>query len=568
VHFRVLPHRAATKHAAATIVLIAGGPGQPSSSLMDLATQTFGPLLGDHDVLLVDNRGTGASSAVNCPSLQTGLITTYGVDECKSRLGAHANDYGTIAAVDDLHDILTMLHPSAVDLYGVSYGSFFAQVFAQRYPQGLERLVLDGAVPLDEDPWGRDVIPTALNGLRDVCRSDPVCHAGPDPVTLLERVTSRVRRAPKDDPYSPSPVTLAQTLTTAGLTDGSAYRELPAALRSYLAGDKNPLVRLMDEHIFHAVPGISPSDDSFGLLIADTCADEPQAFDLHESMSAQIHDFDSAERSVGVSSTRDFSPFTLREADPLAPKCLGWPAPAAEVSRRETTKRIPTLVIDGALDTVTPPDGAEAVAKAIPGARFVEVPFVGHVTAGWDHTGCAAHIIEQFVATTEVDHACLGTLAPLPQVDAFPTTFSAEAPIAAIHRHAAPISPDARRALGVVRDAIADVLWRWDVVKIDSDHGLRGGSFTVTPDPATHTDAVSLDGIRWTSDTTVTGTITVTRGPHPTMTGTVAVSTPAGHGRLTVSSSAMIGPHTTERLRGSIGQQRVDVIVDAKLGLF
>jgi len=40
---------------------------------------------------------------------------------------------------------------------------------------------------------------------------------------------------------------------------------------------------------------------------------------------------------------------------------------------------LPTLVVVGAEDTITPPAAAEAMAKAIPGARLAVVPGAGHL---------------------------------------------------------------------------------------------------------------------------------------------------------------------------------------------
>jgi 3-oxoadipate enol-lactonase len=42
--------------------------------------------------------------------------------------------------------------------------------------------------------------------------------------------------------------------------------------------------------------------------------------------------------------------------------------------------RVPTLVLVGELDTVTPPGPAREMASAIPGAEFVEIPGAGHLS--------------------------------------------------------------------------------------------------------------------------------------------------------------------------------------------
>jgi pimeloyl-ACP methyl ester carboxylesterase len=42
--------------------------------------------------------------------------------------------------------------------------------------------------------------------------------------------------------------------------------------------------------------------------------------------------------------------------------------------------RCPTLVVAGAEDSVTPPSEAQAMARAIPGARYVDIPGAGHLS--------------------------------------------------------------------------------------------------------------------------------------------------------------------------------------------
>jgi pimeloyl-ACP methyl ester carboxylesterase len=41
---------------------------------------------------------------------------------------------------------------------------------------------------------------------------------------------------------------------------------------------------------------------------------------------------------------------------------------------------LPTLVVVGAEDRLTPPQDAEAIAKAIPGARVAVIPDAGHLS--------------------------------------------------------------------------------------------------------------------------------------------------------------------------------------------
>ncbi len=48
-------------HAVGTIVAVEGGPGYPSTGSYDEYAGTFHTLLKTHNLVLVDNRGTGGS---------------------------------------------------------------------------------------------------------------------------------------------------------------------------------------------------------------------------------------------------------------------------------------------------------------------------------------------------------------------------------------------------------------------------------------------------------------------------------------------------------------------------
>lgn len=51
----------------------------------------------------------------------------------------------------------------------------------------------------------------------------------------------------------------------------------------------------------------------------------------------------------------------------------------ADMTSRLSEIRVPTLLLGGALDAITPPQEMQEVAAAIPGARWVEIPNAGHM---------------------------------------------------------------------------------------------------------------------------------------------------------------------------------------------
>lgn len=131
--------------AKGTIVAQEGGPGLSSLGSFSSYSALYAPLLRDHDLVVVDARGTGHSGAIDCLPLQNArLPTSENVGACGHTLGEVADYYATGLAVEDVIAVLDKLGVRKFDYYGDSYGTFFGQTLAARYPQRLRSMVLDG----------------------------------------------------------------------------------------------------------------------------------------------------------------------------------------------------------------------------------------------------------------------------------------------------------------------------------------------------------------------------------------------------------------------------------------
>jgi pimeloyl-ACP methyl ester carboxylesterase len=179
--------------ARGTIVAEEGGPGFPATGSAPEYRALFRPLLATRNLLLVDSRGTGGSALIDCRDLQgfPGKTITPRFDAmvaaCGRRLAralpgrrpgaTPASDlYATAYATRDLADVIRALGAGPVDLYGDSYGSWFAQSFASRYPQLLRSVVLDSTYSLIHlSPWYASTATTARTAFRLVCARDLAC---------------------------------------------------------------------------------------------------------------------------------------------------------------------------------------------------------------------------------------------------------------------------------------------------------------------------------------------------------------------------------------------------------
>ncbi len=172
----------------------------------------------------------------------------------------HASDLFTTAnTARDMARVLDALDLAKVDLYGDSYGTYFAQSFLSRYPSRLRSVVLDSAYEArDLDPWYRTTSPPP--GARSTpCAvapsAAPAARVGAasagwrgccarHPVTGRAVGTDAHRHA-----YTVDVTALVNIVNDAGY-DTDPYRQLDAAIRAYLHhGDATPLLRLYAQDV-------------------------------------------------------------------------------------------------------------------------------------------------------------------------------------------------------------------------------------------------------------------------------------------------------------------------------
>jgi pimeloyl-ACP methyl ester carboxylesterase len=260
VRFRVYPRTDRSRPALEPIVTVEGGPGYPSIGSADYYLFMLGRLRARHDVIVMDNRGTGSSGAINCPRLQEGKgVYAREVGRCARKLGRRANAYGTGAAADDLAALLDKLHVPVVDVYGDSYGTYFAQTFAVRHPQRVRAVVLDAAFGVDYfDFWTRQESRALRFAWPAVCLRSTGCAGAPnrDVLAQLRHWAVRLERRPirgvgRDADGGRHRIKLdgANLAQMAGDASYyySLYRDLSAALSAAGRGDLAPLLRLAAE---------------------------------------------------------------------------------------------------------------------------------------------------------------------------------------------------------------------------------------------------------------------------------------------------------------------------------
>src|SRR5918993_3100524 len=126
---------------ASHLMYLSGGPGGAGVFEMIDVMLTVPALLDRYTVIGFDQRGTGASGLLRCPSVERDarLRSTEAGEACAQRLGPRRAFYTTPDSVEDMEAIRKAAGVSKLTLFGISYGTQLALAYARAYPSRVER---------------------------------------------------------------------------------------------------------------------------------------------------------------------------------------------------------------------------------------------------------------------------------------------------------------------------------------------------------------------------------------------------------------------------------------------
>jgi len=580
IAFELYPHHNSGP-AAGTIVAVEGGPGYPSTGSRGGYLGLFYPLLGARDMLLVDNRGTGKSQALDCEPLQTdGNGTLQDIAQCGASLGGTSDLYGTGLAADDLAAVLDALGIQRVDLYGDSYGSYFSEAFAGRHGDRLRSLILDSTWPVaGESPWYPEAAGAMRNAFNATCQQNADCSGlGGTSMGRIESLLDTLEA----HPFSGSaPDGNGRLVTVAAdgeslsyeaysnSTESVVYRELDPAARAYLEnGDSAPLLRLLAENFVASYANCVPNTAacySAALFVAVSCTDYPQIYDMVSLPAQRIGQEGASIAQELLTDPGVYAPFTIAEyaAMPLPSSvlnmCLPWPVPSPAhppgqpVAPGTVFPSVPVLVLSGGLDSLTPAEQGAEAAALFPNAQQIIVANSFHVTAVGDLDDCASAIaVHFFQDLTPGDTSCASQIAEVRMVPKFARTMAELDPATPGAGNQG--TPADLRAAAAAALTAGDAIARWWVNTSGSGVGLRGGQFQYT-DQGNTTD-FQLDACQWVEDLAVSGTIAWDVVKPGAVAANVTFETPGGPGTLQISWDDR-EPQAQASIQGSIGGRNI-----------
>ena len=415
IALRVAVIRALDRHRTREpLFILAGGPGQAATDFYTGYAAFFAPTQRSHDVVLVDQRGTGGSNRLVCdlPSdFEVATPPPARVRElsaaCRRGLAGRPEFYTTSVAVKDLDAVRAALGFERISLYGVSYGTRVAQHYLRRYPARVAAVVLDGVLPPDASLL-TDTPLTAQRALELAfgrCAADGACaRAFPGLAQRFDALRAELERRPRHltvaDPSTGAPrevefdgAALAGAVRLLNYYSGTTAL-LPLLLDRASHGDLAPLAAQL-----LMVSARLDGQLALGQNFAVSCAEDVAALG-HTDRAALAATY------LGT-----------RQVDGLVTLCEGWPPGVVDADlHAPLDARVPALLLSGEADPVTPPAFAARAAAGFRDARQVVVPGQGH---GQLLVGCAPWLIARFLdagSGRALDAGCLERAPPPPFV--------------------------------------------------------------------------------------------------------------------------------------------------------
>lgn len=394
------------------LFVLAGGPGQGARSFAPLVSGYFRQVRRTRAIVLVDLRGTGASNPLSCQkgldeiaALSSGPDLFLGTGStCAAELAVDPRFYTHASALADLEDIRSRLGYDRVNLWGGSWGTRAALLYASMYPDRVRAVVLDGAVPLEMafPTSASEDAQRALDRLFDRCSRDPDCAAAfPSPGEEVTALLDSLR-------HSPVPVSLRHPRTGAvaevRLTRDAVAEQLRVMLYSPL--DAAMILQV----VRHATRG------DFGPLAAQyaySAAGTAEGIALGAAMAILCSEDVSHSSNRDVDRQPDDTILGASYANAWRTRCTNWPAGPPLSAPVNATSAVPALILSGEHDPVTPPRWGDVMATHFRDSRHLVVPGAAHSAS---FSGCVPDLIAGFLDRGEggsLDTRCAADV-PLP----------------------------------------------------------------------------------------------------------------------------------------------------------
>lgn len=384
------------------VLFLSGGPGQSAIETYLSVEGGLSQLVKGRDIVLVDQRGTGKSNPLHCDideslifSEMSEALSADFLKQCLAGLEADTRYYTTTESIKDLELVRKALDIKQWNLVGVSYGTRKALTYAAMFPAAIRTMVLDGVVH-QQEPLGlshEQNLQAALTLQFDACALQDACaKAFGDVTTTMHKLLKAADKKPESITL-PHPITgepfeivLSREVLTTVIRmfsySAETYRLLPLLLD--LAGKGNYTPLASQALLVHASLN---KMIALGLDMSILCAEDAPFFPEEDDSEAF---------------------FSSKTMPALRQKsCEHWPhIPVDPTFKNAVHSDIPTLLLSGEFDPVTPPAFADKAAETLSNSTHLVAKGLGH---GVFMHGCMPFVIRDFIETPSesVDATCM-----------------------------------------------------------------------------------------------------------------------------------------------------------------
>ncbi len=364
-----------------------GGPGAPASDFASYVANRLPDVAEHYDILGMDPRGVGGSTPIRCG---IDLIELYGVDptidspadraailevteryvtDCAKKYPDLLAHLGTADVARDMDTVRAAMDDERLSYLGYSYGTAIGQEYARLFPSHINKMVLDGAVPLG--PSGLEQagdqalgFETGLDRYAAHCNADPECPARGRALESVEEALALAEQpggipAPKADrPAGPGEASLGISYA---MYSEDLWYQLDQAVSDALGGDGSGLVALADSYLEAA---------GFEVYFAVSCLD-------FSWPSGDLEAFFAAATSVAETAPHFGEALVL---DYL--RCAQWPVAPVPLAAVTAPDAPPILVISTTGDPATPYASGVAVAETLARGVLITNEGDGHTVVG------------------------------------------------------------------------------------------------------------------------------------------------------------------------------------------
>ena len=421
VRLRLAVLKATRPAVAEPLVYLAGGPGNAPL----VASTAGGDALieGDwwertegirrrRDVILLSQRGAGGSDPnLDCfdpknnepAKARRWKVTSQQelaiLERCRAGIDRRGIDLGmyiTEALADDVADLASALGLKTINLFGVSYGTRWALEVMRRHPGLVRAAVLDGVYPphVNGEQQEPEIVGRAFDRLYADCAADAACiKRHPALRTALEDTVIAAEREPLEVTLTlenePSVAWLDSTKLMKVLLHMMRQGDvawIPETIAAIGRGDLRLLQIFAEDQ----------ENNGYGGLL-DLLEENDRQFDgLYNSIECRETwpAVDQAARRLSIARNGIYG--LNAKANDFDYLCLAWRVAAAPTEERQpVASAVPTLLLSGGFDWITPPAWAEQAAKHLSASRHVVVRTKGHAVVFQDE--CAARLLAAFI---------------------------------------------------------------------------------------------------------------------------------------------------------------------------